>query len=341
MMPAALNSTLAALLFCGPALSAQDVPDLRATVLKIVGEYQGVVGVAVHHIESGRGFSINGHRRFPLASIYKLPMMVEAFRQAATGRFALSDRLTIGPESYHPWGTIMSQFEMGLQPTVRDVLFWMIVETDNLATDLILAQVGADSVRATLHRLGLDEISVDRPAKNLILDYFGFSADRYYQMKGPALDELSERIGRMLTDQLEAARLHRPLPERVLQYDRDPRDSGSPVQINQLFVRIFNGEVVSPAASAEMLKILLQTRTGDVGWIAGAKLKGLLPPGTPVAHKTGDWPTSNNDAGIIYLPDGKGHLAVTVLDTDMNEDFPASAKMIARVARAAYDFFVR
>ena len=67
----------------------------------------------------------------------------------------------------------------------------------------------------------------------------------------------------------------------------------------------------------------------------------MLPSGTPVAHKTGGWPTSNNNAGIIYLPDGKGHLAVTVLDTNMNEDFAVSSKMIARIARAGYDFFVK
>ena len=59
-----------------------------------------------------------------------------------------------------------------------------------------------------------------------------------------------------------------------------------------------------------------------------------------MAHKTGDWPSSNNDAGIVYLPGEKGHLAITVLDNHMIEPMEASARMIARIARAAYDAFV-
>jgi len=233
----------------------------------------------------------------------------------------------------------MSKFDVGLQPTLRDLIFWMIVETDNLATDLVLAKVGVENVRRTLQHMGLEEISIDRPTRVLILDYFGFTSDDYHRLTGAALEAVGDTIGTMLGAQLAAAARHRPLPDRVLAYDRDPRDSGSPAAVNQLFVRIFKGQMVNPEASKKMLEILLQTRTGAVGWVAGAKLRGLLPEGTPVAHKTGDWPTSNGDAGIIYLPGDRGHVAVTVLNTDMNEDFPASARMVARIARAAYDYF--
>lgn len=90
--------------------------------------------------------------------------------------------------------------------------------------------------------------------------------------------------------------------------------------------------MVSEEASKEMIDIMLDTRTGE------GKIEGLLPPGTRVAHKPGDWWTSNNDAGIIYLPGHYNHLAITVLDKDMNEEFAVSSKMSAPIARAAYDF---
>ncbi len=320
-------------------LLAQELSSLRARISGIAAEYHGTTGVAIEHIESGRRMDLNGHRRFPLASIYKVPMMIEAFRQAAEGRISLADRIEIRPESYHGWGDVMSKFDLGLQPTLRDLIFWMIVETDNLATDLVLAKVGVENVRRTLGEMGLDEISIDRPTRILILDYFGFTSDYYHGLSGAPLEAVGDSIGPIMTAQLADAARHRPLPARVLAYDRDPRDSGSPLAVNQLFIRIFEGKMVNPDASKQMLDILLQTRTGAVGWIAGAKLRGRLPAGTPVAHKTGDWPTSNGDAGIIYLPAGRGHLAVTVLNTDMNEDFPASARMVARIARAAYDYF--
>jgi beta-lactamase class A len=266
--------------------------------------------------------------------VYKVPILVEVFREAAEGKFSMEDRITLRPEMYNPWGQIVSHFEPGLRPTVRDLAYWMIVQTDNMATDILLQKVGAGNVKATLNRLGLNEISVDRSTKVIIIDYLGYGPE-YYGMTGDALKPLERRSGEIGIEWANKASKHEPLPEPVVKFNRDPRDTGSPLQINELLIRIFKGEVVSEAVSRQMIDIMLDCRTGD------AKLKGLLPPGTPVAQKTGDLPTSNNSTGIIYLPGNRGHLAVTVLDTNMNEEFSVSAKMIARVARSAYDFFVK
>jgi beta-lactamase class A len=315
-------------------LSGQDIAPLKADIEKIISGYHGDVGVAVQHIESGRGFSINGNKRFPLASVYKLGIMAEVFHQVAEGKFSMHDRITLRPEMYNPWGQVMSHFEPGLSPTVGDLVYWMMVESDNMATDILLQKVGAENVNAYLRQLGLKEFSVDRSTKVIILDYLGFSSEKYYNLTGDALKLLEKQSEEIDRQRAEIARAHGPLSEAVLKFDQDPRDTGSPIDINQLLIKTFQGEVVSKEASQEMINIMLECRTGD------ARLKGQLPPGTPVAQKTGGLPTSNNSGGIIYLPAGKGHLAITVLDTNMNEEFSGSSNMIARTARAAYDFFI-
>jgi beta-lactamase class A len=75
----------------------------------------------------------------------------------------------------------------------------------------------------------------------------------------------------------------------------------------------------------------------------GAKrLKGLLPKGTTVAHKTGTSGTrdgitaATNDIGIIYLPNGK-HLAVAVFVSDSPADEKTRESVIARIAKAAWE----
>jgi beta-lactamase class A len=61
-----------------------------------------------------------------------------------------------------------------------------------------------------------------------------------------------------------------------------------------------------------------------------------------VAHKTGSSGTRNgvtaatNDIGIITLPEGR-HLAVAVFLTESRANDAARDKVIARVARAAWD----
>jgi beta-lactamase class A len=76
------------------------------------------------------------------------------------------------------------------------------------------------------------------------------------------------------------------------------------------------------------------------------RIKGLLPKGTDVAHKTGTGGTQNgvtsatNDIGIIYLPNGK-HLAVAVFVSDSPADEKTRESYIARISKAAWDKWSR
>lgn len=72
------------------------------------------------------------------------------------------------------------------------------------------------------------------------------------------------------------------------------------------------------------------------------RIKGQLPPGTVVAHKTGTGGTRNginsatNDVGIITLPSGK-HIAVAVFVGDSPADEKDRELVIARMAKAVWD----
>jgi beta-lactamase class A len=109
-----------------------------------------------------------------------------------------------------------------------------------------------------------------------------------------------------------------------------------------------------PAAAVEWLTALQlgkdlspSSRRLLLGWMTATKtfptrLKGRLPAGTEVAHKTGSSGSrdgvsaATNDIGIITLPDGR-HLAVAVFLRDSKADATARDAAIAKVARAAWD----
>ena len=73
-----------------------------------------------------------------------------------------------------------------------------------------------------------------------------------------------------------------------------------------------------------------------------ARLRATLPKGTPVADKTGtgEAGSSTNDVGIITLPEGKGHLAMAVLINGSKLPSEEQEKLIAELARVAYDAHV-
>lgn len=93
---------------------------------------------------------------FYAASVIKVPVMVEVFRQIEEGAVALDESLPVLAEELSGGSGILQYLHLGLPVTVRDALELMIVVSDNTATNLLLRRIGgADAVNATMDRLGL------------------------------------------------------------------------------------------------------------------------------------------------------------------------------------------
>lgn len=96
--------------------------------------------------------------------------------------------------------------------------------------------------------------------------------------------------------------------------------------LGRLLRLLHQGRVVSPAASAAMLATLKRQQIRD-------KLPALLPETAVIAHKTGDLPGLEHDAGIFYLP-GKTYVLVVLTDSlTKNAD---GVECIARISHAVY-----
>ncbi len=87
-------------------------------------------------------------------------------------------------------------------------------------------------------------------------------------------------------------------------------------------------------------QIMTETTTGP------KRLKGLLPEGTIVAHKTGSSDTNDegmtyavNDIGIVVLPYGRKY-SIAVFVTNSYESYDDSEKIIADISKATYDYFL-
>jgi beta-lactamase class A len=318
-----------------PDARAQDRPPvarLQKHVEQLASKIRGEVGITIRHVESGEGFHVNGDRQYPTASIYKLPIMVEAFRQAGEGKLSLKERVTLQPEMLH-FSRILARFEPGLRPTFRDLIYWMITESENGATDIVLGRVGADNVTRTMRTLGLRNISVNRPVKLMMADYTGIYDESQRRLTGEAFQKMYQAR----PEATYYARMWRepdlPIPESVKKFNGDGKDHASPNDMAALLEMIFHGKVVSPEASKQMLDIMLETT------FFPDLIPGLLPPGTRVARKAGTLPTSLGEVGIIFLPAGKGHVIVAVMNNNLRETRENGTRFIARVARSAYDHF--
>jgi beta-lactamase class A len=113
----------------------------------------------------------------------------------------------------------------------------------------------------------------------------------------------------------------------------------TPVAATQLLKTFYERKILSKKSYDFLWKMLLETSTGP------DRIKGQLPPGTLVAHKTGSSGTNEqgitaatNDIGIITLPNGK-HFIISVFVTNSKENSDTNEKIIADISKAAWDYF--
>ena len=179
----------------------------------------------------------------------------------------------------------------GIQLSVANLIEVMITESDNTATDVSMGLAGGPAaVTKNLRRLGITDFRVDRTTREILMDFYGLPA-----ATPKAVAEAISKNPALVPAQVD------PNPA----FEADPRDHTTPLAMLQLLLAIDGGKAMSPESREFLLGVMSRTRTG-VG-----RLEGLMPKGTPVAHKTGTAGGIANDVGYITLPDGR-RLAIAV-----------------------------
>ncbi|MBC7896610.1 MAG: class A beta-lactamase [Cytophagaceae bacterium] len=300
---------------------------LRSEIQRLSTAARGKVGVGLIHLESGRELFVNGDEGFPMASTVKVPIAVQLLTRVDRGQIRLDSMITVQPTDLHPGsGTLSNLFnDPGVALSLRNLTELMLLISDNSATDIVLRTAGGGrAVNERLAALGVTGISADRPTIQLIADAIGVTD------LGPesswTLAGFSAKARQVTPDASKAA---------AAAFYRDPRDMSSPMGMARLLQKIWTGDALSKPSRDLLLDIMLRCETG------AARIKGLLPNGIEVMHKTGSLGIGvANDVGIVRLPDGAGHVVMSIFVKESQVDAPAQERVIAQVARAAYDFFL-
>jgi beta-lactamase class A len=294
---------------------------LQARLRALADGFPGTLGVAVRDLRSGEEVSINGERLFPMASVYKIPIMVEVFRQIEAGKFTLDDRIEVGDDERTLGSGLLTILSSGLRPTIKDLITLMIVVSDNEATDILLKKVGAANVTATMRALGLNNLRVDRTTFELIRDFIALTDER---LRGKtSMKEIAALGPRAAVS-----------PERQAEAEREfaqvMKDVSSPSDLARLLEKIYKGEAASKESCQQMLRILGQQQFRQ-------RLPRYLPESARLLHKTGTIGSTTNDAGIMLVRGAP--VAIVVFTVDKRISRGEVEDYLGRVARTVYDFF--
>jgi beta-lactamase class A len=226
---------------------------------KRIADSRADVGIAFRTLDGTTEWFFHADDSFHAASTMKVPVMIELFRQVQSGKLKLSDLLLVHNE-FH---SIVDGSGYKLDPaddsesglykaegqtrTLGELCDLMITASSNLATNLLIAKLGVENIRTTVHSLHADGMHVLRGVE----DSKAFEQGLNNTTTARALEILLDSIA------------------------------------NQ-------SAVGTPAA--EQMIALLEAQKFNEGIPAG------LPPGTKVAHKTGEITKIHHDAAIVYAP---------------------------------------
>ncbi|MEP7381302.1 MAG: serine hydrolase [Gemmatimonadota bacterium] len=299
-----------------PALRAQG---LEAYVAAQLNALQAKSSIYAKHVPSGRTIALRADVPMNTLSVIKIPIMILAFRDAEAGKLDLAKRYTIRVEDLRRGSGLLQTFEVGLNPTYRDIIEQMIITSDNTATDIMIRTVGRDRVNAMLAELGYKETRLLRSTGELFREVWiaagtknasmtdrevytrGFPDDSGASTRSFALEGDSARwLGRTTAREMAG-----------------------------LLEGILNASYASKESSEAMLGILRQQ-------FYSSRLPQRIQFRAQIAHKTGDWPPiAGNDVGIIFYPGGPS--IVSVFTNQNTGNFFELEATLGRIAERVID----
>ncbi|WP_019990510.1 class A beta-lactamase, subclass A2 [Rudanella lutea] len=280
---------------CQP--SGRNTDPLRTEIQRIVAGKKAVVGVSIIANDGKDTLSLNGDRRLPLQSVFKLHIGLAVLAQVDKGRFTLDQTVEVRKDDLLPdlWSPLRDENPNGGLFSIAKLIQYAVSQSDNVACDVLIRLLGSPkAVETYIKENGVEEIAIRFAEKEMQAEW-----DNMFQN---------------WTTPKAAS--------KTLQTFYDPE-----------------GKRLSKRSYDFIWQTLRETNTGV------NRLKGRLPAGTVVAHKTGSSGTNKagltaatNDIGLLFLPNGEP-VIISVFVADSQENEATNEKLIADIAKATYDFY--
>ncbi len=263
----AITIALVVLLFAPSAFGqAKDSLALDARVRAEMASFEGKVFLFAKNLVTGKTYSLEGDERVRTASTIKIAVMIEAFGRVAEGRAKWNDELVLTKAARYGGSGVLPELADGLRLTLRDCVNLMMLISDNTATNMVLDYLTTDAVNARMNSLGFKSTRIMRRVG---------SGGESKEGKDPD----NKRFGLGAT---------------------------TPHEMVEILAKLDRGEIISAAASKEMLDLM---KREQARYAIGRSIAD-----TPMASKYGALDHLRSCVALVYSKRGKIAIAITVDD---------------------------
>ena len=256
-------TSLLVVLLISISAAAQAQTTLDDQVKPIVSSFKGKVSLFAKNLDTGETYGLNPDERVRTASTIKIAVMIEAFARVAEGKAKWTDEVVLTKEKKVSGSGILNELSDGLKLTLRDAVNLMMILSDNTATNLVLDVLTTDAVNARMESLGFKQIKIMRK-----IGSGGESA--------AGKDPENKKYGLGMA---------------------------TPREMVLVMEKLERGEVISPAASKEMIDLMKREQ--------GRNAIGRSLYDVPMASKYGALDRLRSAVGILYTKNGKIAMAIS------------------------------
>jgi beta-lactamase class A len=243
-----------------------DLQALDTAVRAEITPFKGKVFLFAKNLDTGKTYSYSGDERVRTASTIKVAVMIEAFTRVAEGKAKWTDELVLTKAARYGGSGILPELSDGLRLTLQDCVRLMMTLSDNTATNMVLDYLTTDAVNERMNALG-------------------FKSTRIMRRVGGGGESKDGKI-----------------PDNK----RFGLGATTPHEMVQIFEKLDRGEIVSAAASKEMLDLMKREQARYA--------IGRTTPDIPMASKYGALDALRSCSAILYTKQGRIAISITVDD---------------------------
>lgn len=259
--------------------------------------FQGKVGVSIKNINTKEEININAEEKYPMQSVYKLPLAMAVFDKIEKKKYSLNQQVALKksdllPNTHSP---LRDKYPSGNSNiTLKEIIEFTVSQSDNNGCDYLFRLLGGcENVNKYIKKHQKTGINIVFTEEEMHLD----SSAQY-------------------------------------------KNFAQPKAITSLIGRFYEGKILNRKSTEILWKMLVETTT------APNRIKGELPKGTIVGHKSGwsggddrGFTNAINDTGVVILPNGHA-FAITILIKNTVEKSTTSDALAAKITKLVFDYFM-
>jgi beta-lactamase class A len=291
--------------------------DLIDVIKEPAEDFKGVLGVSVKNLDTGETANLNGDMLFPTASVFKVPVIVEFYRQVEDCMINLDDQVLLREGDKVPGSGILKELSEGLPVSYRDLLSLMMILSDNTATDLIVKKVGFENINNAMLDLDLKNTRVTKYCRQILFDLVGINDLKLEEMTIDVFQKAAESGDYSGSWSLET----------------EDNDVSTPEEMTRLIELIATGKAADSESCQAILDIMAKCQTGTYRIPKYLPLKKLL-----LQRKTGSLPGIRNDVGVITIKESGVRYILTCFTMGAEDAYQAE-EVIAKVSQGVYEYF--